>query len=520
MNEKYIIEHLNDETIRVTNLKGETKNFPKAAESIFLDKNNKIDAKAKEDANNQKEVEEESPLATVTTTVTNKGTAKKPQSAKAKFIELGVIIPHKYEKYFKKGKNKYNVTVPGNISFKEKEDFNQWMDDNELYSKTTQSGTPGNPGFYGGLVYDDYVDEFISKFDPEMINESKNIKRKLFQKYLGLKDDWEFRNDTFNEFKDAFNTKFNQKNFRQLSDSEDQFGWDHRDAIKNAIPPLTKTTQAKETTTTTKDPSTLNNADGSRRANQDITKKDTGWWLQDKVNLLGSLTDKINRYEPTQAKVDLQSPDYTITDPTRRLAASQEQMARFLSQVENTVDGNVGLGAALGMSGRGFENAANTLAQVENQNVGIANQSLANEAAISNKEDVFNEQGRVKYMEDLATLNQNYDDARSLKKWRTIGAFNNGVENHFKKKWMEEVLFPNVNIDGDNANVSISKGKSVYDIFPPTTSEKGLSSDEYVQSLGRMYDDLYQKNLATSSDKASAAAKTKWMIDSYIKGNK
>ena len=196
-------------------------------------------------------------------------------------------------------------------------------------------------------------------------------------------------------------------------------------------------------------------------------KKSGNWWLQDIVNFTGTLTDDVNRYEPTQGEINLQTPGYATLDPTRRLAANQESFARLQNMTENTTDGNVGLAAMTGAQGQAFANAANAIGEVENANVGIVNNAYAQNANIMNQEAGANEAGRQKYVEDMATLNQQYDNALKQKKWREIAAFNNGTTNWFRKKQMEQVLFPDVYVDPLSGDVSVDPSKR--DVLDPQT---------------------------------------------------
>lgn len=177
------------------------------------------------------------------------------------------------------------------------------------------------------------------------------------------------------------------------------------------------------------------------------SKKEGPWWLQDIVNFVGTQTDQVNRYEPRQGKIDLVTPGYDLLDPTRKLAANQEQMARYQNQVQNTADGNVGLATTLGASGEGFANAANVLDTTEAANIGIVNNAYNTNSQIQNQEILGNENASQKYVEDMATVNQQNDNSLQQKKWRGIAAFNNGTTNWFRKKQMEQVLFPQVYID-------------------------------------------------------------------------
>ena len=215
-------------------------------------------------------------------------------------------------------------------------------------------------------------------------------------------------------------------------------------------------------------------------------KKPAGpWWLQDIVNYVGASTDQVNRYGATQGSVDLQTPGYDLLDPTRQIASIQEQDARQNQQIENTVDGNVGLAATLASSGDSLGHSANILGQYENANIGIVNNAYDKNAQIMNQEIGTNEAGRVKYVEDNATLNQQIDNALNKKKWRQIAAFNNGTTNWFRKKQMEQVLFPEVYVDPIMGDVSVTPGMSNREIFGPdvyvnpVTGQKGSTAGGY-----------------------------------------
>lgn len=227
------------------------------------------------------------------------------------------------------------------------------------------------------------------------------------------------------------------------------------------------------------------------------------WWLQDIVNFTGTLTDRVNRYEPTQGRIDLQTPGYTLLDPTRQLAANQEQMARLQDQSVNTMDGNVAMASMLGASGQGFANAANVMADTENRNVGIVNQAYMTNAQINNQEAVANETGRQKYVEDMATLNQQVDNAEQQKKWRQIAAFNNGTSNWFRKKQMEQVLFPQVYIDPILGDAEFSgQGRDLFGPYTYSPAYADMSRQVAMNPIANVdqWNQIYQEARATMGD--------------------
>jgi hypothetical protein len=249
-------------------------------------------------------------------------------------------------------------------------------------------------------------------------------------------------------------------------------------------------------------------------------RKEGPWWLQDIVNYVGAMTDEVNRYAPSQAKIDSVTPGYDLLDPTRKLAANQEQMARFQSQVENTSDGNVGLATTLGASGEGFANAANVLAADEAANIGIVNQAYGQNAAIQNQEIIANENARQKYVEDMATLNQQYDNSLQQKKWKQIAAFNNGTTNWFRKKQMEQVLFPQVYTDPILGDVDFSgQGREILEedgtgMAPQTYSPSYVGNNQGLNTGAGSLDawqNIYEEALPIMGDK-EAREHASWTI--------
>jgi hypothetical protein len=240
----------------------------------------------------------------------------------------------------------------------------------------------------------------------------------------------------------------------------------------------------------------------TKPAQQPLNNRD-GWWLQDRTNFYGALTDRVNKYDPALSHFDYNIPGYTLEDPSRKLAANQEQMSMMNDTAVNTQSGQNALATMLGISGKGFENAANTLSEVENRNVGIVNNASANAANIKNQEEQMNETAKQKYSSDLATVNQQYDNARNQVKWRQIAAYNNGVTNFMRKKQQEQVLTPQVHVDPISGDVSWSgKSRDMFgiDTYHPAynssdnfdfdgeykhlTEEKGMSPEAAVKLLG------------------------------------
>jgi hypothetical protein len=281
--------------------------------------------------------------------------------------------------------------------------------------------------------------------------------------------EWILSKPEFSKVVEELHTKYKMPATGEKADGFWGVRWD--DVLENLPPVPSTTTTPAPPPGTQQPPSDEGKKEEEKEPAMPQAPKKGPWWLQDITNFVGTLTDDINRYEPTQGRVALQTPGYVTLDPTRRLAANQEQFARMQQMTENTVDGNVGLASMTGTQGQSFANAANVLGDVENANVGIVNQAYNTNAQIMNQEAAANEVGRQKYVEDMATLNQQLDNAEQQNKWRQIAAFNNGTSNWFRKKQMEEVLFPDVYVDPILGDVSVDpSGRSLFgpDTYSPS----------------------------------------------------
>lgn len=229
----------------------------------------------------------------------------------------------------------------------------------------------------------------------------------------------------------------------------------------------------------------------SSPANPASGRKSGGWYLQDTVNLASAMTDPINRYEPLLAQVDLETVDPVFRDPSRMVAANQEQQAKYQDVVQNSMDSTVANSMMLASSGQSFEQIANGLSEVETQNAQIANQSAQANAQIRNQEQIANTEALSRYVGEMATLNQNIDNSKSLKKARVNAAWNNGQSNWYRKKAMEQVLFPQVYQDPVTGNWEFSgEGQNVNG--PNTYQGMGTQTAADLQNMKMLE---YRRNL-------------------------
>jgi hypothetical protein len=162
------------------------------------------------------------------------------------------------------------------------------------------------------------------------------------------------------------------------------------------------------------------------------------WWLQDTVNAAGAFGDLmgIRKRMPWEPRVDLEEPRPTFLDPTRELAAQSEQ-ANIAAQASAQFAGPQALGARLSaIQGQGAAGAANTLSQINNQNVGIANQFEGQQVGIRNQEQLMNQQLAGRLFDKNTIADQQFQNAKRAARANMAQAYNTAVTN----KWKTDAL--------------------------------------------------------------------------------
>jgi hypothetical protein len=173
-------------------------------------------------------------------------------------------------------------------------------------------------------------------------------------------------------------------------------------------------------------------------------KKPAEWWLQDNVNTMGAASDlaSIKKYMPWEARVDLEEPRPTFLDPTRELGAQSEQ-SNIASQASASFAGAQGLGARnAATQGNAAAQAANTLSNINNQNVNIANQFEGTQVGIRNQESMLNQQMANRVFDKNTIANQQFDNAKLQGRQNLRNAYNTGVTNKWKTDALNQ-MYPN-----------------------------------------------------------------------------
>lgn len=243
------------------------------------------------------------------------------------------------------------------------------------------------------------------------------------------------------------------------------------------------------------------------------TAIDDSFFTPDVVNFSNILDLDMPEFRPTMSKINPKVPDYTLLDPSRQIAAQQEQQAMMLDQMENMAAANIAAATVLGGSGKDMAQVANILGNYEMQNVDISNRAAANEASILNNADIVNEKARQEYLAQSANFGENLAKQKNQKHNLLAKGYTTMWENRTKDNMLRQ-LFPQYAYDrvtGSGVGFS-GQGRDIMGIDtyvnPMTNKEEAFDYKAVQQQVQSIYDAAYEENVSKyGEDRASEIAK-------------
>ena len=227
-------------------------------------------------------------------------------------------------------------------------------------------------------------------------------------------------------------------------------------------------------------------------------RKPPEWWLQDTVNTMGAASDlaSVKKYMPWEARVDLEEPRPTFLDPTRELGQQSEQ-ANIAAQASASFAGAQGLGARnAATQGQGAAQAANTLSNINNQNVNIANQFEGTQVGIRNQESMLNQQMANRVFDKNTIANQQFDNAKLAGRQNLRNSYNTGVTNKWKTDALNQ-MYPNyqtrpgvggrVIYTPTDKKLDTTKRKDAYDAALAHCEGQGYAKDKGMTACMELY---------------------------------
>lgn len=204
-----------------------------------------------------------------------------------------------------------------------------------------------------------------------------------------------------------------------------------------------------------------------------FVEPDVPWSTQASRSFANALRGKYSREKqyPWAAKYMPQYPEPTYLDPTRAIAA-QAEMANILTQgLGQFVGPQAASARAASIQGNLAKQAADTISNVYNQNVGIANQFGMNEAQIANQAQLQN-QAIAKQLYDQTNYMKDQYRKEGLAWDQAMVDIANAADSDVQKLKMMNQLTPQYGVYGPNRELIFKQGKapkpekstSVYDI--------------------------------------------------------
>lgn len=179
-----------------------------------------------------------------------------------------------------------------------------------------------------------------------------------------------------------------------------------------------------------------------------------GYMTPDMVNLAAAAMLPPKKYLPYRAPINLPRVSPTFYDPNRAIAA-QNEAANMLAQNAALI-GNpqAYMANAARLQGTLAQGVADTMADVQNRNVGVANQFAGVNADIIGKENMLNAQ-RVNDLYDATTIaNQQFDNSRRL--------YNRNLASSFSQAWNNRMNLGMLNAVNPVYRVNPATGRSYF----------------------------------------------------------
>lgn len=256
---------------------------------------------------------------------------------------------------------------------------------------------------------------------------------------------------------DAVENFFNPSSFRPGLGDDRKLGLEHADAFtfEKGIEELTDQQSTEERL-----------LEDRRYKSPEYTRGEeyTPFWLQDKIRNVSAAINwaNINRYNPALLQYDPYVARPTVYSPEQEIAANQAA-ARGAADVFRGISGSTqAAGARISQTQGDLANIiAKTMGTYNNQNVGVANEFAYKTSDTINQARLKNLQGLSTYVDQVNTLNQNYDNAKAQAREEWTQALSDAYTNRSKTQVLN-TLYPQYHIDpASGGDMDFVKGRDM-----------------------------------------------------------
>jgi hypothetical protein len=172
------------------------------------------------------------------------------------------------------------------------------------------------------------------------------------------------------------------------------------------------------------------------------------WWLQDVIKTAGAAGDmaRVKKRLPWAPKLNPVLMDPTFYDPTRELAATQEQYNIGMQGATAYAPSQALNSRQSQMAGQGAKAAADILGRYNNLNVGQANQFAATKTQVLNQANASNAEITKGLFDATTIANQQYDNAKNQARQELRSSYIDAITNK-EQAYALNQLYPNYQID-------------------------------------------------------------------------
>ena len=237
------------------------------------------------------------------------------------------------------------------------------------------------------------------------------------------------------------------------------------------------------------------------------------YWKQD-IMKLDALSDvDLNKYYPSRQSFTGNFMDPAYKDPTREIAAIAEQ-AQIAGDMAMQMTSGQGLAAVLSkIQGTAGQQIAGALDKVQNDNVDIYNQAQQFNAGVASNVDVLNQDALKKYMDEVNTVDQNYDNAKNQLRIQIADARANAETNR-SNTYNLNTMTPNYNVrPGFGGDIQITNPK---DFFANNVVDPQSQMDKRI-ALENQYIEQRCGNISTEAERIACMNNARLVVNDMFK---
>ena len=215
---------------------------------------------------------------------------------------------------------------------------------------------------------------------------------------------------------------------------------------------------------------------------RETTPRETPFWLQDELGLANARDAKLSlrkRY-PWAPFYNQPEIDTVFKDPTREIAAIGEQAAQA-AEVAKAFGSGAGRGMAAALAAQGEANKAiaNTMNQIQSDNVTVANQAAVKNAELEYKTQMLNNNEKKQLYDNTVLVEENYDNALRKANAAITQQLQNAYTNRANTANLNSI-YPQFNITPDTGGIiEITDPKSFY--ADPNYTDPKSNAQQYIK---------------------------------------